>query len=511
MVKTRQKEKGADTAPDNTLFDTLKSKNIKFNGELLRDLKARNFNGNLPIEKKDLIVMSEEFLISPENIEAAAEVIQEMFAEQFNLNNAPRIRKLEAWLSSHYEFRRNIITARLQYRKKNGSLWLKANENEIWRQIQLHLPELGHGPRGGELSIPISDVCTILESEYVPEYNPFKDYFQNLPPWDDIDHINKLSTYITCDDQDFWQSQFKKALVRMIACTLDNIENRIVMTLIQDAQESGKSSFIRFLCPDQLKDYYKESPMEHNKDSDIALAENFIWNLEELADLNKKEIAEMKAMISRTAIKQRRAYARYEEAMPRIVNFWASTNKVEFLADTQNTRWLCFYVRSVSHDYHNKNTGVKNVEIDKVWAQAYHLYKTGFQYQLDQQERAHRDFINQAFESMPEEKQLIMRYFKPAEEGQYGARYMLNYEIKEYLNNNTSAKTRLNENNIGRSMKQLGFVQKLRKHQGKTVRGYWLIPMAQPMEIGSTDTQKPFMQKHMFEATQSDDIELPFN
>ena len=137
----------------------------------------------------------------------------------------------------------------------------------------------------------------------------------------------------------------------MIACTYGGTENRIVMTLVQQRQETGKSNLIAFLCPPELREYYKEDPLNANsKDAEIALIANFIWNLDELAQLNKKEISELKGILSRRVIKQRRAYARDEENSRRIVNFWGSTNKEEFLTDSENTRWLCFRVTNINHD-----------------------------------------------------------------------------------------------------------------------------------------------------------------
>jgi predicted P-loop ATPase len=245
--------------------------------------------------------------------------------------------------------------------------------------------------------------------------------------------------------------------------------------------------------------------MTHDKDTEIALTENFIWNLEELADLNRKQVADMKAVISRESIKQRRAYARNEKSMKRIVNFWGSTNKTEFLADTQNTRWLCFNVLAVNHDYNNTQSGVKNIDIDKVWAQAYHLYKSGFHFQLTKEERDSRDRINRSFESMPEEKQLIMRYFQPGVPNSPTSKFMLNYEIREFLNQNTSSKTRINENNIGRSMKQLNFVQETKRIKDKTARGYWVKVSTVPMEY-----DKETVEPELFEIVEEEAIDLPF-
>jgi hypothetical protein len=395
-------------------------------------------------------------------------------------NDAPKVltknQKLEVWLNERYEFRKNIITNTTISREKPDCDWQECNENDIWRAIQNNISDFGKGKRGGEVSIPLSDICSLLDSDFVPKFNPFTHYFNNLPTWDGTtDHIAELASYIQTDNQDFWVTQFKKALVRSVAGTLSGAVNRIVMTLVGETQESGKSTYIRFLCPPDLRAYYKEEPLLHEKDSEIALAENFIWNLEELDDLNKKQISEMKAIISRESIKHRRAYARRESSMKRIVNFWGSTNKTEFLTDTQNTRWLCFNVISINHDYNNTTTGVRKIDINKVWAQAHHLFKSNFHYHLSESDRIQRDHSNKSFESMPEEKQLIIRHFRPGKPLDNESEFLENIKIKQVLDNLTNSKTRLFEQNIGRALSQLGYISQRKAINGKQMRGWYVI------------------------------------
>jgi predicted P-loop ATPase len=469
----------------------------------------RNFNKQgeyLTAEKLEEI--GTQFNIDGDKILSIYYVIREQYSAETGLNKAPLIPRIEHWLSEHYHFQRNSITQQIFYKKRGEASWREGKISNLWREIHHDIRSIGKGKRG-DLTIAKSDIETILDSDFVAEHNPFRDYFESLPPWDGKDHITALGNHILTDDQDFWLQQFKKCLVRMIACTIDNVVNRIVMTLVQETQESGKSTWIRFLCPPALREYYKETPMTHDKDTEIALTENFIWNLEELADLNKKQVADMKAVVSRESVKQRRSYGRNEKAMRRIVNFWGSTNKTEFLADTQNTRWLCFTVISVNQDYNNTATGVKTVDIDKVWAQAWHLYKTNFKYNLDHTERERRDRANQNYESMPEEKQLILRFFRPGTATNPLAKFLANYDIKEHLNQNTSAKTRINEMNIGRSMKQLGFRPEVRKIQGKTSRGYWVIVSSQPIEYDKDTMLNP--QLFPVNGLHDDaEVELPF-
>lgn len=429
--------------------------------------------------------------------------------DEHNLEQLPILKKIEYFLTSRYEFRRNAFTKKITYRSREDTEFRFCVFNDIWRLIQHNL--LAFGPR---VKVTMSDVNNLLESDFVKETNPFTDYFHALPHWDGVDHITALGNHVQCIDQEFWLSQFKKSLVRMIACTYAGIENRIIMVLVQEMQSTGKSTILRYLCPVELKEYYKEDPMLYNKDTEIALTQNFMWNLEELAQLNKKEVTELKAIISRQKVKQRRAYARQEESMNRIVNFWGSTNKIEFLTDTSNTRWLCFHVTSISHDYSNYSTGKKNIDINKVWAQAWHLYKSGFTYNLDEQEQEKRDINNREFETMNEEKQLMTKFLTRCEDEDANGEFMMNAEIHEYLIAQTDNKLKLSAERMGVSMSQLGFVSKVKKINGKAVRGYYVVkkPLLSPSYVNgySVNGNGQMEIMHPAPAPEYKDDQLPF-
>ncbi len=384
--------------------------------------------------------------------------------DEFGIDHKPDIVKVEHFIKKRWLIMKNEVTHRTEGKlldSKDSKLGI-VNVDEIAR-------ELAHA----NFKFPLDKLKSLLRSEFIPKFNPFKKYFEELPKNDDgIDHINLLSSHIKTDNDEFWQIQFKKALVRNIACSVDLRVNRIIMTLVGETQETGKSSFIEFLCPPALKDYYTESALDNSKDSDIALCENFIQNLEELAALNAIEINRLKATISKISVKQRGAYKEFAEVNPRRVNFWASTNKVDFLTDDQNTRWLCFNVKSIDFDYNNITTGIRKVDINKVWSQAYQLYKEGFDYKLSTEELQHRDNINKEYESSSFEKELILRYFKPATDpyGQFMTNSQIMIELSESLNN----KHKINIYAVSRAMKQLGFVSQKKKIQGKSVRGYKL-------------------------------------
>ncbi len=416
-------------------------------------------------EDQDIKQMAAQYDLPADIVKNIFKTTFDKNQDEFDIDNKPEICRVEVFIKKRWEIYKNEITHRTEGRRKaeSGKPLDFVNIDEISREI-MH----------AQMKFPLDKLKSLLRSEFVPSYNPFKAYFESLAPHDGNDYIDYLAQHVTCDNQLFWQQQFKKALVRNISCALDLRVNRIIMTLVGEKEETGKSSFIKFLCPPALNSYYTESTLDSSKDSDIQLSENFFWNLEELAALSAIEINKLKAIISKPSVKQRGAYKEFAEVNPRRVNFWAATNKLDFLTDDQNTRWLCFGVQSINFDYNNVSTGTKNVDINKVWAQAYHLYKTGFDFNLSQEEINERGLINKDYESSSMEKELIIDFYKPVAPQSEFSEFMTNSQILMKLSENTNHKYNLNIYAIARAMKQLEFKKGVKKVSGKTCRGYWL-------------------------------------
>ena len=79
--------------------------------------------------------------------------------------------EIQKYLTEKYILRKNIILAKNEYLR--SGTWEEVNDtfvNEIWRQFQLQ-----------DKKVPLSDIRTVLESDFVKGYHPFKEYFNNLP------------------------------------------------------------------------------------------------------------------------------------------------------------------------------------------------------------------------------------------------------------------------------------------------------------------------------------------
>jgi hypothetical protein len=434
----------------------VEAKYERLNKDLKRFIIKEFLHKGVKPEAQDKIQLCEQFEANPERVEYVITRVFSEFENEFGYDKMPPVNKVQIWLEKRWRFRFNKVTCQPEVSQLGTTAVSTVNPDEIFRQLQC-----------SSFKYSLNNVKSLMRSEFVKPYDPILEYFKSLQ-WDGADNIGKLSSYVLTEEGEFWGDMFKKSLVRCIACGLGKKENRIVMVLYGRKEETGKSTFIRFLSPFPHRQYFTESPIigGNQKDTEIRFSENFIYNMEELAGLSRVDVNKLKADISKASIKERRAYAAFETSAPRRCNFWASTNQKEFLHDEGNTRWLIFEVVSINWNYKSE------VNVHQVWAQAWHLYNNGFDAELSAQDRAMREHLNDEYRYRRPEEELIARYFKPAEQGK--GQFFSSTEIAMKLNG-LSNSLKINANNIGKTMQAIyNLESRFEKINGKSTRGYWL-------------------------------------
>jgi predicted P-loop ATPase len=303
----------------------------------------------------------------------------------------------------------------------------------------------------------------LIVSKHTPKYDPFIEYFEHLPKWNpatDPDHIEHLAGYVKTDNQKWFLKMFKKFLVRIVGQATNQIPfNKQCLTFV-GKQNDGKTSFFDFLVPQDLRAYTKKHFDFGSKDGKISLVQNFLINLDELASFDKKDLNnEFKSILSESTVKFRPLFQNTETAFQRKASFVASTNQYEFLTDeTGNVRWLIFNVLEIKHDYGKDKGYSKNVNIDLVWGQAYHLLMNGFDYEMTKDEINQQEILNRSFLRKSAEMDAINQLYVPAKSDDENIEYKTAFEIQNELN--STYKQNFNKHNIGRALQTLGFVQK---------------------------------------------------
>ncbi|MDX1751926.1 MAG: VapE family protein [Salinimicrobium sediminis] len=368
------------------------------------------------------------------------------------------------YINGRYDIRLNNITQDIQISFKGESNWEKLAVNSF-------LIELTQA----NIKVTLSKLEIFLNSHLIPQFNPIREYFENLPKWDGEDHIVKLAGYLPLKEQALFEHHFKKWLVRCVKCALEeHYFNKQCLVLVQSQQNSGKSTWCRFLCPPELRNYFAED-MTTDKDARIQLARNFLINLDELSILAKKEINALKAYFSKTMINERLPYDRKNTSLHRICSFIGSTNRTTFLNDeTGSVRWLCFdLLGKINFDYQEE------VDIKVVWAQAYHLayFETNFDPELSLQDILQNEERNKPYREPSMEEEFLSKYFEISNDPKD---FMSPSDIIARLN---VINSRLNAVSMGKALRSRGFERV--KEPKRQVYGYLVRPLfkVSPLEL----------------------------
>lgn len=302
-------------------------------------------------------------------------------------------------------------------------------------------------------------------------YNPIKNYFEKVSKigrTPNVDYIDQLSEYVKTKNQSRFRHHFKKTLVRMVACAIDDrYINKQAFILVHDKQNSGKTTFLNWLCPPDLKDYITEN-IGTDKDSLIALSENFIINMDELATFNRLEINSLKSMLSKAYVKVRHPFGRKAVLTSRIASFVGSTNKTTFLNDeTGSVRWLCFELESIDWNYN------KDINIDLVWAQAYDLYNSDFEFELTSKEIEENEKENKKYQVHTFELDFIKQYYLPGTKEDNDCFYT-STDFLKVINEKLGMSFKTSVQNIGKALKMLDFEQSSKFNGQYTIKGYFI-------------------------------------
>ncbi len=376
----------------------------------------------------------------------------------------PLIDEIGEYLKSICELRYNVVKNEIEYKLKSGGGWQDCDERAALR-FEAELLRAGHKGVARTLAVYLANV---------PEYDPIEDYLKNLSKWDGVDHIGALCKYVEMPEKRraWFEIMLKKHLVRMLACATGKSDfNKQIFTFVS-GQNDGKTSLIRFLCPDPWKAYFSEEIDFESKDGLIALARNVFLVLDELRGMSRADINKIKSMTSKDHVKARLPFDRRETRLRRHASFWASTNNSEFLTDeTGSVRWSVHEITGIRHDNGGKAGYNQNIDINKVYAQAYHLLNDpNFQYNLTTDEIKKSESFNQAHTKNSSEFEAIVLHFEPGEKSDFMMATTLKktLESEPYFYKITSVEA------VGKALRQMNIERVKRRWDGRNVYGYLL-------------------------------------
>ena len=416
------------------------------------------------------------------------------------------VEEIKSFLDGHVSLRFNEITSRVEYlsaehkRNLNGKqetpseFCLSSDDNlksDVWQPINDRKVNSMWVEMSQVTRVNKQDMYSIIESDYVPIFNPFTEYLSTLderlntnctkansaahtscdrPSAEaderfvqferfvfkkDYDYIRDLANtvHVKGGDQEqmLWYRYLRKWLVGMVASWLsDDVVNNVILVLIGE-QGAYKTTWFNYLLPPPLKQYFytKTNAKRMSKDDILTLAQYALVCCEELDTMRPAELNQLKAAVTMPSIDERAAYAHYHEHRKHIASFCGTGNNTQFLSDpTGNRRWLPFEVESIV------SPRDRPFHYDGIYSQALALYRSGFQYWFSKEEVQELNRHNKQFETPRLEHELVDLYFRKPTDSELGE-FMSVARALQLISNGISQK--LSAVNVGRAFSDLGF------------------------------------------------------
>ena len=402
------------------------------------------------------------------------------------------VEEIKSFLDGHISLRFNEITSRVEYEipadNTDAHRFMPVNDrivNSLWSQMSTIT------------RVNIQDMYRVIESDYVPVFNPFKEYLNNLSKPGEQDYIRELAQTVRVkggeQEQKLWHLYLKKWLVGMVASWIsEDVVNNVILVLIGE-QGAYKTTWFNYLLPPPLKQYFytKTNANRMSKDDILTLAQYALVCCEELDTMRPAELNQLKAAVTMPSIDERAAYAHYHEHRKHIASFCGTGNNTQFLSDpTGNRRWLPFEVESIlsprEHPFHYEG----------IYAQALSLYTSGFQYWFTKEEIQELNRHNKQFETPHLEHELVDLYFRRPIDSELGE-FISVARALQMISNGISQK--LSAVNVGRAFSDLGF----KRVRTNSSRGF-IVVCRTPEEI------KAYQHRLLMDVEPDSEPDAPF-
>ena len=323
---------------------------------------------------------------------------------------------------------------------------------------------------------PKTDIQDLLRSEEVRAYDPIGEFLGGLPQWDGQNHVARLFSRLpglSTEQHHFLSVWLRSAVAHWLQ--MDMLHgNECVPTLI-GVQGCGKTTFVRRLLPQPLRQYYLDHLNLSNKfDKEMALTNNLIVNLDELDAIRPSQHPALKQTLSKSKVNGRPIFGRAQADRPRYASFVATTNNPHPLTDaTGSRRYICL---TIPDGQLIDNTG--DIDYRQLYAQVlYELRELKAPYWFNNDEVARIQELNLDYMAKKDLTEMIEACFLKPEEGEAG-RMMSNTEVLGIL---TKAFPSLKAVaglgiKLGLAMKKLGFEQT----HPHNVAHYRVVPKIKP-------------------------------
>ena len=400
------------------------------------------------------------------------------------------VEEIKSFLDGHIKLRYNEITTRIEYLEEDANKdvpsQLITNHSQLitnnWFPISDRIVNSLWTEMSQVTRVVKQDIYTIIESDYVPLFNPFKAYFANLPtkrqpsknPDEGFDAPSTLMSerragafYIPStmrgeglgesggallqgkegrggfrkefqspfgairelaqtvrvkggeQEQMLWYRYLKKWLVSMVASWLsDDVVNNVILVLIGE-QGAFKTTWFNYLLPPELRRYFYTKTNANRMSKDDLLT-LAQYGLVCCEELDTMRPAELNQLKAVVTMPSIDERAAY-------AHFHEHRKHIaSFCGTGNNPQFLSDPTgnrRWLPFEVESIMSPRDNpFDYDAIYAEAYTLYKCGFRYWFEKDEIQELNRHNRKFETPRLEQELVDLYFRrpgPEEVGEF--------------------------------------------------------------------------------------------
>lgn len=363
------------------------------------------------------------------------------------------------------DLRLNLISKGVEYKGKN------LEDYEVNSLYLAALEVLKSSQKGKVLGKEM--FCTILESDVIPSYHPFVDFFNKNAHLKSKGNIDKLLECLV----------FEKSVSLFDADKLRILTLKWLLGLIMSAQGTysilclvlcgkmgkGKTEFFRNLLPKELSMYFAESKLDAGKDDEILMTQKLILLDDEYGGKSKSDAKKMRGILGKQHFTVRAPYARKASDLLRIACLCGTSNEKDVLSDLEgNRRIIPLNIQRIDFEKYNE------ISKDELFMELYNLYqevgKEGVF--LTDEQIADLNRLTTENEETCQELEAFFMFFNKSE-GEPHEEWLTPTEIRTTIEMNTRLK--ISPKKLGAALRKVGIEPKMKKISGIPLLRYGVL------------------------------------
>ena len=379
----------------------------------------------------------------------------------------------EHFLQDNYLFRQNVLNGKVEFAVKESDSGITAYFMPLTQQAMNSIIVRAMREGISEKGNPQSEIKLLLQSDEVPRHDPIREFLNNLPKWDGQNHVARLLSRLpglSTEQSAYLATWLRSTVAHWLQ--LDTLHGNECVPVLIGAQGCGKTTFLRRLLPQHLRQYYLDHLNLSNKfDKEMALTNNLLVNLDELDAIRPSQHAALKQTLSKNKVNGRPIYGASQQDRPRYASFVATTNNPHPLTDaTGSRRYICL---TIPNGMFIDNTG--DIDYEQLYAQIiYEIREQKTPYWFSNDEVARIQMMNNNYMEQKDMAEIVTACFRKPKENEtvkpLNSSQMLKLIQAKFPSLKSDHSTRIH---LGQAMKELGYERTEWSH----VAYYKVVPL----------------------------------